>query len=72
MKERIIYFSGLMIISSFIFSDSTNIEKDKAADIKKDSKVICIHQQNKQCLKELDIKWVEIEKLIKQKINNKK
>ncbi len=70
MKEHIMYFSGLMIISSFIISDSTNVEKDKV--IKKDSKVICIHQQNKQCLKELDIKWQEIEKLIHQKINNKK
>ncbi len=70
MKKRIIYLIGLLIISSFIFSDSTNTEKDKV--IEKDNKEICTHQQNKQCIKELDIKWQAIEKLIKQKINNTK
>ncbi len=73
MKKHIIYFSGLVIISSFIFSDSTNVEKDnEAADIKKNKKTTCMYQQNKQCIKELDIKWQEIEKLIKEKINNNK
>lgn len=54
-----------LLIISFIFLSSDTAKVDT-------TKMVNVKQQNEQCLKELDIKWQEIEKLIEQKTNNNK
>lgn len=63
MTVQTIYISCLLIL----ISDSTNVKKEA-------NQTNCeyIHKQNKQCIKNLNVKWQIIEKLIQQKINNKK
>ena len=67
-----IYISCLLI--SFISADSIIIDTVAVYTANVNNQTNCeyIHKQNKKCLRNLDVKWQIIEKLIKQKINNKK
>ncbi len=59
---------------SFISADSMIVDTVAVYTVNVNNQTNCeyMHKQNKQCLRNLDVKWQIIEKLIKQKINNKK
>ncbi len=61
-----------LLVISIIFLSSDSIKVDSTSIKKEVNQCEYVHQQNKQCIKELDVKWQIIEKLIKQKIQNNK
>ncbi len=72
MPGQTIYISCLLI--SFISADSIIVDTTAVYTANVNNQTNCkyIHKQNKKCLRNLDVKWQIIEKLVHQKINNKK
>lgn len=66
------YIFCLLMLSSFISADSIIVDTVYTANVNNHVNCEYMGKQNKKCLRDLNIKWQIIEKLIKQKINNKK
>ncbi len=66
------YIFCLLILISLVSADSTIVDTVYTANVNNQPNCDYIHKQNKQCIRNLDVKWQIIEKLVYQKMNNKK